>query len=197
MIGLMRPLVLRIGVDEAGRGPLAGPVSAAAVALPAHAAQWGLTDSKALSEKRRMELELIIKAEAICWAVGWATSEEVDAINILQATMLAMRRAIAGCGALRAWVLIDGNRCPQSAHDELSIIKGDLKVLEISAASILAKQARDTVMRKFDVIYPGYGFAVHMGYPTPAHRLALKKLGPTPIHRRSFAPVREALGKKC
>lgn len=191
----MRHLVLRIGVDEAGRGPLAGPVSAAAVALPPHAVQWGLTDSKILSERRRMELEVIIKAEAVCWAVGWATVAEIDSMNILQATMLAMRRAIAGCGALRAWVLVDGNRCPQSSHDEMSIIKGDLKVLEISAASILAKQARDTVMRKFDILYPGYGFAVHMGYPTPTHRLALKNLGPTPIHRRSFAPVREALGQ--
>lgn len=190
----MRPLVLRVGVDEAGRGPLAGPVSAAAVALPLHAARWGLTDSKALSEKRRIELEVLIKAEAVCWAVGWASAEEIDSINILQATMLAMRRAVAGCGALRAWVLVDGNRCPQSAHDEMSIVKGDLKVLEISAASILAKQARDAEMRKFDSVYPGYGFSVHMGYPTPSHLLALNSLGPTPIHRRSFAPVRKVLG---
>lgn len=189
------PLIL-LGVDEAGRGPLAGPVTAAAVALPPGAEKWGLGDSKVLGARRRGELESRIKAEAVFWALGWASPEEIDRLNILEATMLAMRRAVAGCGVLRAWVLVDGPRCPRSGFDELAVVKGDAKVREISAASILAKQARDAEMRRLDAMHPGYGLAIHMGYPTRQHREALELLGPAPIHRRSFGPVRAAIAAR-
>lgn len=194
MIGSsLRGDVLRVGVDEAGRGPLAGPVTAAAVVFrPGHSI-LEVADSKTLSEKKRVELERLIKKESLCWAVGWASPEEIDQVNILQASLLAMRRAIAGCGIVRGLVLVDGIHCPRSGHDEWAIVKGDSKVAEISAASILAKQARDAEMRRLDVLHPGYGFAVHMGYPTAQHREAMAALGVTNIHRKKFGPVRRLI----
>lgn len=182
-----------IGVDEAGRGPLAGPVTAAAVVFVPGTVIAEVADSKILSAKRRGALEVEIKRQALRWGVGWATPEEIDQLNILQASLLAMRRAIASCGMFGGIVLADGNQLPRSGYDEWAIVKGDSKVLQISAASILAKEARDREMRRLDAIYPGYGLAGHMGYPTKQHCEALMRLGPTPIHRRSFGPVRLAI----
>lgn len=182
-----------IGVDEAGRGPLAGPVTAAAVVFFPGKVIAEVADSKILSSKKRAGLEEKIKSQAFRWGVGWATPEEIDRLNILQASLLAMRRAIAVCGMSGGIVLADGNQLPRSGYDEWAIVKGDSKVMEISAASILAKEARDREMRRLDAIYPGYGLAGHMGYPTKKHCEALMRLGATPIHRRSFAPVRLAI----
>lgn len=181
------------GVDEVGRGPLAGPVVTAAVILDPEHPIAGLADSKALSEKRREALFDEIKTKAKAWAIGRAEVEEIDELNILQATMLAMQRAVAGLEIPPNHVLVDGNRCPDLPCSSEAIIKGDGKIPAISAASIIAKVTRDREMVIMDEEYPGYGLAGHKGYPTKAHIAALQKLGVTPIHRRSFAPVRRLL----
>jgi ribonuclease HII len=185
---------LTAGVDEAGRGPLAGPVVAAAVILDERHPIAGIADSKALSPARRADLAVEIRARSLAYGLGWADVAEIDAINILQATMLAMRRAIAALTRAPAHVVVDGNRCPDVAGlgFECSIeavVKGDAKVVCIGAASIVAKVARDEYMVELDRRYPGYGFAGHKGYPTEAHIAALNRLGPSPVHRRSFVPV--------
>ncbi|QVL49879.1 MAG: ribonuclease HII [Thiocapsa sp.] len=178
------------GVDEAGRGPLAGPVSAAAVILdPARPIQ-GLDDSKKLTPARRDALDLEIRERALAWAVAWASAEEIDRINILQASMLAMQRAVAALSIRPRRVLVDGNRCPDVGCEARAVIGGDGLVPSIGAASILAKVARDRLMCELDRTFPGYGFAGHKGYPTRAHIEALRRLGPCPEHRRSFGPVR-------
>jgi len=181
------------GVDEVGRGPLAGPVVTAAVILdPARPIQ-GLADSKAMSEKRRERLFDEIREKALAWAIGRCEVEEIDALNILQATMLAMQRAVAGLSPQPQQALIDGNRCPALPCPAEAVIKGDSRVAAISAASILAKVTRDREMVELDARYPGYGLAGHKGYPTKAHLQALQTLGVTPIHRTSFGPVRRLL----
>jgi len=181
------------GVDEVGRGPLAGPVVTAAVILDPDQPISGLADSKALSEKKREILFDEIRKKAKAWAIGRAEVEEIDDINILQATMLAMQRAVAGLALQPKHVLVDGNRCPELPCTAEAIIKGDGKIPAISAASIIAKVTRDREMVLLDAEYPGYGLAGHKGYPTKAHMAALNDLGVTPIHRRSFSPVRRAL----
>ncbi len=181
------------GVDEAGRGPLAGPVVAAAVILDAARPIAGLADSKKLSAGKREQLAIEIRAKALAWSVAEATVEEIDALNILQATLLAMQRAVDGLALTPLEVLIDGNRCPRLAIPARAIIGGDATVAEISAASILAKTVRDAGMRVLHERFPQYGFARHMGYGTAAHLAALRVHGPTPVHRRSFAPVRVLL----
>lgn len=181
------------GVDEAGRGPLAGPVVAAAVILDAAQPIAGLADSKKLTAARREKLAAEIRAKALAWSVAEATVEEIDALNILQATLLAMQRAVDGLTLIPLEVLIDGNRCPRLAIPARAIIGGDATVAEISAASILAKTVRDAGMRVLHERFPQYGFARHMGYGTAAHLAALRVHGPTPVHRRSFAPVRVLL----
>lgn len=183
------------GVDEAGRGPLAGPVVAAAVILDPARPIVGVGDSKALTEKQRDALAIEIKANALAWAIAWADHTEIDSVNILQATLLAMRRALAGLRIPPDHIQVDGNRPPSIVGlgficEVETIVKGDAKVASIGAASILAKTTRDAMMVEFDLQYPGYGLAVHKGYPTSAHFAALEKLGPCAIHRRSFAPVR-------
>lgn len=187
--------LLVAGVDEVGRGPLAGPVVTAAVILDPEHPIDGLMDSKKLTEKRREILAEQIKEYSLAWSIGRAEVEEIDEINILQATMLAMQRAVAGLSPAPEHVLIDGNRCPQLACTAEAIIKGDGLVPAISAASIIAKVSRDNEMVELDVQYPGYGLAGHKGYPTKAHRDALIQLGVTPIHRRSFGPVKRALAE--
>jgi ribonuclease HII len=182
------------GVDEAGRGPLAGPVVAAAVILdPARPVQ-GLRDSKQLSASRRSELEQAIRQRALAFAIGQASVQEIDRLNILQASLLAMRRAIEALVPAADFVLVDGNRLPQLTVDARAIVKGDLLEPAISAASILAKTHRDRLMSTLDAMYPGYGFARHFGYPTPEHLACLGRLGPCEAHRRSFRPVRAADG---
>ena len=181
------------GVDEVGRGPLAGPVVTAAVILDRSNPIEGLTDSKKLSEAQREQLAIEIKEKAICWALGRAEVEEIDRINILQATLLAMQRAIAGLEQKPEFVLVDGNRCPSFHCPAEAIVKGDLRVQEISAASIIAKVSRDNEMAELDLKYPGYGLEKHKGYPTRAHIEAMTNLGVTPIHRRSYAPVRKVM----
>ncbi|NOR21023.1 MAG: ribonuclease HII [Xanthomonadales bacterium] len=184
------------GVDEAGRGPLAGPVIAAAVILdPANPIE-GLDDSKRLSEKKREALYVEIQQKALAWATGRAEVEEIDSINILQATMQAMRRAVEALHPVAEHALIDGNRCPQLECPARAIIKGDSRVAAISAASILAKVTRDREMVALDQIYPGYGLARHKGYPSKAHIEAMESLGVLPIHRRSYAPVRKAIERQ-
>ena len=181
------------GVDEVGRGPLAGPVLAAAVILdPAHPIA-GLADSKALSAARRERLAEDIRAHALAWALGRAEVAEIDRINILQASLLAMQRAVAQLRIQPAQVLVDGNRCPVLNYPCTAIVKGDATVPAISAASILAKVARDAELRDLDQRYPEYGFAQHKGYPTAAHRAALQRFGPCTEHRHSFAPVAAVL----
>ena len=191
---MMRAGKLVAGVDEAGRGPLAGPVVAAAVVLPEDFELCGLTDSKKLSEVKRQGLEIEIKAVALAWSVAEASIEEIDELNILHATMLAMRRAVAGLKVAPQKVLVDGNRCPDIPQQVECIVKGDLIEPCISAASILAKQARDRMMMALDMLYPQYGFARHKAYPTAAHRQALVTYGACPAHRRSFKPVKRVLG---
>lgn len=182
------------GVDEAGRGPWAGPVCAGAVILDPDAPIIGLTDSKKLSEKKRIALAIEIRERALSWALGWAQPLEIDEINIRQATHLAMRRAISGLTSAPDRIIIDGNDCPTGLPAPArTIVKGDLTEPAISAASILAKTARDALMVEADVKHPGYGFAGHKGYGTKAHSEALAELGPCPIHRMSFAPVKSAL----
>ena len=182
------------GVDEAGRGPLAGPVVAAAVILDELQPIEGLADSKVLSEAKRERLYDEIRAKALCCAIGEASVEEIDSINILQATMLAMRRAVEGLRLKPAKVLVDGNRLPVLRIPAEAIVKGDALVQCISAASILAKVHRDRLCLQLDALHPGYGFAGHKGYGTAEHLAALKVHGACAAHRRSFAPVREALG---
>ena len=181
------------GVDEAGRGPLAGPVVAAAVILDPARPIVGLADSKKLTAKRREQLALEIREKALAWAVAEASVEEIDSINILQATLLAMQRAVAGLGLQPAEALIDGNRCPVLAMPARAIIGGDAMVAEISAASILAKTTRDAGLLVLHERYPQYGFDRHKGYGTALHLAALRSHGATPHHRRSFAPVRDVL----
>lgn len=181
------------GVDEAGRGPLAGPVIAAAVILdPARPIQ-GLADSKLLSARRRESLSDLIRATAMAWALGRAEVEEIDALNILQASLLAMSRAVSALSQRPDEVLVDGTQLPKVECPARAIVGGDAKVPEISAASILAKVARDAEMLTLDCRYPQYGFARHKGYPTAEHLSALKAHGASPVHRRSFAPVRRCL----
>jgi ribonuclease HII len=181
------------GVDEAGRGPLAGPVCAAAVILDPARPIAGLADSKKLTARRRESLAAEIREKALDHAVAWASVEEIDSINILQATMLAMRRAVEALGVLPTEVLIDGNRCPQLAMPARAIIGGDASEPAISAASILAKTARDAEMLRIHAAFPEYGLDRHKGYDTAIHRAALNRHGPAPFHRRSFGPVRDLL----
>ncbi len=186
-------LRLLAGVDEVGRGPLAGPVVAAAVILDPARPIAGLADSKALTEKRRAALSIVIREKALAWALGRAEVEEIDALNILQASLLAMQRAVAALSIVPEYAVVDGNRLPRLLCPALAIIKGDQTVAAISAASIIAKVARDSEMIMLDAHYPGYGLALHKGYPTKAHVLALDVLGVSVIHRRTFGPVRKLL----
>lgn len=182
------------GVDEVGRGPLVGAVVTAAVILDLQRPIAGLADSKQLSEKRRLALYDEIKDKALSWSLGRSEPEEIDQLNILHATMLAMQRAVAGLHLAPDYVLIDGNRCPLLPMPALPVVKGDSRVAEISAASILAKVTRDQEMVELDVRFPEYGFAQHKGYPTVYHLKKLALLGATEYHRRSFTPVRRVLG---
>lgn len=189
-----RPILVAMivcGVDEAGRGPWAGPVVAAAVILPAEGAPEGVADSKALTAARRAALEEAIKASCL-WAIGEASPEEIDRLNIRQATHLAMRRAIAGLSQAPTLALVDGNDAPKAPCAVRTLVGGDSLEPAISAASILAKEHRDRLMVQFCAAHPGYGFASHKGYGVPAHAQALAHLGPSPIHRLSFKPVRAA-----
>ena len=182
------------GVDEVGRGPLVGDVVTAAVILdPANPIE-GLADSKKLSEKKRLALYGEIKAKALAWSIGRATPDEIDQLNILHATMLAMQRAVAGLSITPELVFIDGNRCPALPMPSMAVVKGDSRVAEISAASIIAKVTRDAEMAALDLTYPQYGFAQHKGYPTAFHLEKLAEHGATEHHRRSFGPVKRALG---
>ncbi|SNS78219.1 RNase HII [Sphingomonas laterariae] len=176
------------GVDEAGRGPLAGPVVAAAVILDRARIPAGIDDSKKLGEKARTRLCAEIREVALV-GVGIATVEEIDTINILWASMLAMERAVAALGQAPGMILVDGNRCPRWAHPSQAIVGGDARSLSIAAASIIAKQTRDAMMLDYDRDHPGYGWASNKGYGSRQHLDALGRLGPTPLHRRSFAPV--------
>jgi ribonuclease HII len=178
------------GVDEAGRGPLAGPVVAAAVILDPLRTILGLNDSKKLSAARREALAPEIREKAIAWCVASASVEEIDTMNILQATLLAMRRAVAGLGVLPARAMVDGNRDPRLPMPTETVIKGDGKIAAIAAASILAKTARDETMLGLHQRYPEYGFDRHMGYPTAEHLEVLRRIGASPAHRKSYAPVR-------
>ena len=181
--------MLIAGVDEAGRGPLAGPVVAAAVILDAARPIKGLRDSKLLTAAARERLAGEIRERALAYCVAHADVAEIDELNILQATLLAMRRAVEGLALAPGEVLVDGNRCPRLACSARAIVKGDRDVAAISAASILAKTVRDTLLIELDGVYPGYGFARNKGYGTPEHLAALDRLGPCAAHRRSFAPV--------
>lgn len=181
------------GVDEVGRGPLAGPVLAAAVILDKRKPIEGLRDSKKLSEKKREELALRIKSEAKCWAIAFASVPEIDNLNILNAALLAMKRAVLSLSMTPTRVLVDGNRCPNLLIPCEAIIGGDDLIAEISAASIIAKVARDKLMQYFDKRYPAFGFGKHKGYPTAMHLAALEEQGVTPLHRKSFAPVKAML----
>ncbi|MCP1065063.1 ribonuclease HII [Serratia symbiotica] len=185
--------LLIAGVDEVGRGPLVGAVMTAAVILDPAQPIVGLADSKKLSEKRRLALYKEIIAKALSWSLGRAEPEEIDRLNILHATMLAIQRAVAGLPIVPDMVLIDGNRCPTLPMRSQAVVKGDSRVAEISAASILAKVTRDQEMIELDRVFPGYGFAQHKGYPTAFHLEQLAVLGATKHHRRSFAPVRSVL----
>ena len=187
------------GVDEAGRGPLAGPVVAAAVILNPNRRIEGLADSKALTPQERARLAPIIRSRALAWAVAWADRDEIDELNILGATFLAMRRALLHLPVCPTHVKVDGNQLPPLADLSLgctveAIIEGDARVAAISAASILAKTHRDAMMEALDPCYPGFELAVHKGYGTPAHLEALRRHEPSPLHRRSFSPVKVALG---
>jgi len=181
------------GVDEAGRGPLAGPVTAAAVILDPARPILGLADSKRLTPDQRETLDQEIRDKALTFTVAFATVEEIDCINILQASLLAMQRAVEHLDVPPQQVLVDGNRCPRLPYSVAAVVKGDATVAVIGAASILAKVARDREMQALDAKFPGYGFARHKGYPTRAHLAALRELGPCALHRHSFRPVRESL----
>ena len=182
------------GVDEVGRGPLAGDVVAAAVIL-GDSSPAGLTDSKALSPRQRERLAETIRSEAVSWSLGRATVAEIDELNILQASLLAMWRAVEGLLVQPSLVLVDGNHLPRWPYEARAIVKGDLIEPAISAASIVAKVTRDSEMVILDDQYPGYGFATHKGYPTKAHLAALASLGVSPVHRRSFGPVKRLLAR--
>jgi len=184
---------LLAGVDEVGRGPLAGAVVAAAVILDPASPIEGLNDSKKLTEKKRERLSKEIKEKALSWALGRAEVEEIDELNILHASLLAMKRAVEALPVTPEYALIDGNKCPDINISCEAVVKGDSRVAAISAASILAKVSRDQEMVELDQQYPGYGLAKHKGYPTAVHMKALKEQGVSSIHRRSFRPVRECL----
>lgn len=183
------------GVDEVGRGPLAGDVVAAAVILDPDKPIEGLRDSKKLSHTRREQLAALIKDRALGWSVARASVAEIDQINILQASLLAMKRAVTALRPQPGFVLVDGNRLPQWSYAAQAVVKGDDRVGAIAAASILAKVQRDQELVELDAIYPGYGFAKHKGYPTAVHLKALRDLGVTPVHRRSFSPVKILLAQ--
>jgi ribonuclease HII len=187
---------LLAGVDEVGRGPLIGDVVTAAVILDPNKPIMGLADSKKLTEKKREALAQIIRRDALCWAIGRASPQEIDELNILQATLLAMTRAVQALSMQPDHVLVDGNRCPKWAYSSEAIIKGDGLIAEISAASIIAKVARDHEMLALDKQHPEYGFAQHKGYPTPLHLAKLNELGPLSLHRMSFKPVQLALAAR-
>lgn len=174
------------GVDEAGRGPLAGPVAVAAVILPPDARILGLNDSKKLSEKQRLALEPVIKEQAVAWNVTMIDHRVIDKINILQATKLGMRQAVKALDPAAAYLLVDGMELDEIDLPQQGLIKGDARSVSIASASVLAKTARDRLMVEYDAIYPGYGFAKHKGYPTADHKEALRRLGPCPIHRLTF-----------
>ncbi|QEQ95727.1 ribonuclease HII [Neptunomonas concharum] len=182
------------GVDEVGRGPLIGNVVAAAVILDPKKPINGLADSKKLTEKKREALYIEIKEKALCWAIASASPDEIDRINILHATMLAMQRAVLALDIPPEYVMVDGNRCPELPYPAEAVVKGDSKIPEISAASILAKVERDREMLELHEVHPEYGFDRHKGYPTPAHLAALKKYGVLTGYRRSFRPVATLLG---
>ncbi len=182
------------GVDEVGRGPLVGDVVTAAVILDPNNPIEGLNDSKKLTEKKRLALLPEIKEKALAWSVGRCSPEEIDQLNILQATMVAMQRAIEGLEVAPDFALIDGNRVPQLNMDAQAVVKGDMRVAEISAASIIAKVVRDQEMEELDKLYPQFGFAKHKGYPTKAHFEAIEQHGVIDQHRKSFKPVKKALG---
>lgn len=190
---ITQSIILICGVDEAGRGPLAGPVCAAAVILDVDHPIAGLNDSKKLSERQRDKLAPLIRERALAWAVAYAEVDEIDQLNILQATLLAMRRAVLALPIQPQQVLVDGLYCPDTGIPSQAIVQGDSKVAAISAASILAKTARDELMLQLHEQYPQYGFAGHKGYPTAAHLAALREHGVSAVHRRSFRPVRELL----
>jgi ribonuclease HII len=190
---LIVPEGLVCGIDEAGRGPLAGTVVAAAVILDPLRPIPGLNDSKKLSEKKRDALAVLIRERAVAWAVASASVEEIDRLNILHATMLAMQRAVAGLVVRPTSAMVDGNRCPKLDIPCEAVIKGDGKIASIAAASILAKTVRDADMLTLHAQYPMYGFDRHMGYPTAAHFQALEEHGASPVHRRSFGPVAKQL----
>ncbi|MCA1938006.1 MAG: ribonuclease HII [Dechloromonas sp.] len=190
---LIVPEGLVCGIDEAGRGPLAGPVVAAAVILDSSRPIDGLNDSKKLSEKKRAALAVEIREKALAWCVAEASVEEIDTLNILHATMLAMTRAVAGLQVSPERAMVDGNRCPKLAIPAEAVVKGDGKIASIAAASILAKTVRDTGMLELHLTYPQYGFDRHMGYPTAAHFAALEAHGASPVHRKSFGPVARQL----
>ena len=183
------------GVDEAGRGPLAGAVFAAAVILNPAVPIAGLKDSKQLSERRRDHLAILIREQALAWSIAVASVEEIDKLNIHHATLLAMKRAVEGLAVAPGEVLVDGLYCPAIAYPSRAIVKGDSLVAEISAASILAKTARDAEMRELDQRFPQYGFAKHKGYPTKAHFAALLQHGVSTVHRRSYAPVAKLIDR--
>jgi ribonuclease HII len=186
------------GVDEAGRGPLAGPVCAAAVVFePGRRAPAGIADSKVLSPRERERLADLIRKRALAWSVAWASVEEIDSVNILQASLLAMRRAVETLSVLPHEVLFDGSQCPMLALPARAIVDGDAKVRVIAAASILAKTARDAEMRRLHERFPQYGFDEHKGYPTPRHLKALRRHGVCEVYRRTFAPVRLLLENGC
>jgi len=185
------------GVDEAGRGPLAGPICAAAVVFdPTRRAPAGIADSKVLSVRERERLTVLIKDRALAWAIAWASVEEIDSLNVLQASLLAMRRAVETLSVSPHEVLFDGSYCPMLAVPARAIIDGDAKVRVIAAASILAKTARDAEMCRLHDRFPQYGFDAHKGYPTPQHLSALRRYGVCEVYRRSFAPVREILDRE-
>jgi ribonuclease HII len=184
---------LLAGVDEVGRGPLIGAVIAAAVILDPQRPIEGLTDSKKLSERRREELDVLIRERALAWAIARAEPDEIDRLNILQASLLAMSRAVQQLAIRPTFVQVDGNKIPRLDIPCEAIVKGDLVVPAIGAASIIAKVARDREMVELDRLYPGYGIAGHKGYPTADHLEALQRLGPTPLHRKSFGPVKKLL----
>jgi ribonuclease HII len=181
------------GVDEVGRGPLAGDVVAAAVILPPGCSLPGLNDSKLLSERKREHLFDLICSTAVSWSVARATVAEIDELNILQASLLAMTRAVQNLAVEPGFVYVDGNRCPRWQYRSEAVVKGDSRILSIAAASVLAKVTRDRELVALDACYPGYGLARHKGYPTAEHLQALQALGVTPLHRRSFAPVARLL----
>ena len=195
LIGAAQPVALppgvMCGVDEAGRGPIAGPVYAAAVILDPGRVPAGLNDSKKLSSAQRSALETCVKSDAVAWAVAFATVEEIDRMNILQASLLAMARAVRGLEPAPELAAFDGLHCPALPIPRIAVVQGDARVAAISAASILAKTARDRVMEALALEYPQYAFERHKGYPTPIHLERLRAHGPSPHHRRSFAPVRD------